>query len=97
MLAKKCSTHEMGLIAITARNIWTRKNIVLHGGPFTHPNQLVQESKESLGQFLEANENQGILIGELIAAGAQLKCWRQPPLGFYKINWDVGINDKNKG
>lgn len=65
----------------------------MHGGLFTHPSHLVQESKESLEQFLEANEKQGMSIREQTAAGVELDCWSRPPPD--KINWDVGIDEKN--
>jgi hypothetical protein len=33
----RCDNSEIELFAITARRIWLRKNVVVHGDSFTHP------------------------------------------------------------
>jgi hypothetical protein len=47
-MMKRCSREEMELFAVLAKNIWTRRNHVLHGGEFHHPTRLAQEAMESL-------------------------------------------------
>ena len=95
MLSEKCSSEEMGLIATIARSLWRRRNTVLHRGLFTNPNCLVHEAKEALLLFLEANEKQGQVYEFQSAAGGDMEAWRRPPPpGVYKINWDVGLDEK---
>jgi hypothetical protein len=55
---------------------------------------LVHEAKESLVLFLEANEKQGQVYEFQSAAGGDTDAWRRPPHGVYKINWDVGLDEK---
>jgi hypothetical protein len=42
----KCTVEDLALYAVIIRSIWLRRNIVIliHGGVFTHPNLLTQES-----------------------------------------------------
>ena len=48
ILSEKCNTEELGLIATISRNLWKRRNTILHGGLFTHPDCLACEARESL-------------------------------------------------
>jgi hypothetical protein len=40
----KCIVEDIALYAVITRSIWFRRNLVIHGGVFTHPNLLIQES-----------------------------------------------------
>lgn len=44
ILQNRCSREEAELCAWIAWGIWTRRNTVLHGGVFTHPNQVVRNA-----------------------------------------------------
>jgi hypothetical protein len=52
---KICDEDEIKLFVGLARKIWFRRNEVLHGGSFTHPNVLVQRAMSSVAEFLHAN------------------------------------------
>ncbi|XP_059436514.1 uncharacterized protein LOC132169501 [Corylus avellana] len=94
-LSERCSSDEMGLIATIAQCIWKRRNNVLHGGMFIHPNRLIHEAKEAHEMFLEANQKQDSLNEILREPGVDAEVWRCPPPGFYKINWDVGMDERS--
>jgi hypothetical protein len=54
-LFKMCDEEELRLFVGIAKRIWFRRNEVVHGGPFTHPNVLVQQARQPLIDFSEAN------------------------------------------
>lgn len=43
-LFQQCNREDMDLFATTARSIWSRRNNVLHEGPFHHPNYVAKEA-----------------------------------------------------
>ena len=47
----RCSREETNLVAITAKKIWARRNDVLHGGAFIHPNRIVSDAETILHTF----------------------------------------------
>ena len=44
------------LFAGIARRIWFRRNEVIHGGLFSHPNVLVHRAREAAADFAAANK-----------------------------------------
>jgi hypothetical protein len=83
------------IFAVTAKEIWQRRNLVLHGGVVTHPNIVANLAMEALRQFQHANskdpsqENEeGLIIGD----DGPCPKWRAPTHGFYKANWDIAIS-----
>jgi hypothetical protein len=60
---------------------------------FIHSNQLIFEAAQSLKEFSKANDKN---VLALIPTGNHvLEIWKAPPIGMYKINWDVAIDSKN--
>ncbi|XP_059441935.1 uncharacterized protein LOC132174268 [Corylus avellana] len=53
-LFSKCDQQEMALFAGLARRIWLRRNDVLHGGSFSHPNVIMQLATRALDVFKNA-------------------------------------------
>lgn len=45
--AKFLSLDELGLFEVITRNLWWRRNQLVHDGVFTHPNQLVIIANQS--------------------------------------------------
>jgi hypothetical protein len=54
-LFKMCDEEELRLFVGIAKRIWFRRNELIHGGPFTHPDVLVQQAHQSLIDFSAAN------------------------------------------
>jgi hypothetical protein len=81
---------EISLYVVITRSIWFKRNTVIHGGIFTHPNLHIQESDA----FLEALNIVKKKIGEyLIHYHTKLLLkWNRLPHGWYKINWDMAID-----
>jgi ribonuclease HI len=93
-IERRGSNDVVGFFAVISRELWRRRNSVLHGGSFSPPNVLVCEAKETFEQFSEANDIQRSLTENQTYFGATVEKWRRPPPGSYKINWDVGIDEK---
>ena len=41
----RCTQEEIEFHAVTTRKIWFRRNTVVHGGEFLHPNILINEAE----------------------------------------------------
>jgi hypothetical protein len=83
-LADKLSRDDLFLFAMTAREIWRRRNVVLHG-VFMHPSMVDKIAQESLKQFQSANAQEPRQEGEEhvengIGDGDR---WKAPPRGVY--------------
>jgi hypothetical protein len=55
VLAEKLGREELPLFAVIAREIWRRRNEVLHGGVFSHPSIVAKSAAEALRQFQQLN------------------------------------------
>lgn len=53
-ILKSCEEEEIKLFVGLARKVWFRRNEVVHGGSFTHPNVLVQQAMVSMADFCSA-------------------------------------------
>jgi hypothetical protein len=56
----KCTVKDIALCAVITRSIWFRRNTVIRGGVFTHPNRLIQES----ATFLQAYNIEEAKVGD---------------------------------
>ncbi|XP_042974832.1 uncharacterized protein LOC122306468 [Carya illinoinensis] len=72
------------------RLIWTRRNEVVHGKAFRHPNSILVKAQDDLYCYKLA------IQGRVSCRAAETsKCpqkWITPPVGEYKLNWDAAIN-----
>jgi hypothetical protein len=87
-----CDQLEFSHFVGTARRIWLRRNESIHSGAFIHPNIIVQQTIQTVELFQSVKE------GETQPESAcPATCfWKNPPLGWFKANWDAGI-DHAKG
>jgi len=51
----RCTREELELYAEIIKRIWLRRNVVVHGGEFSHPNKLIQEATLFLKVCMDAN------------------------------------------
>jgi hypothetical protein len=65
---------------------------VVHGGALTHPTVLVQQAVLAVEEFNSANCNAETTR---LAVQPPNLSWKNPPLGWHKINWDAAITTKN--
>ena len=63
-------------------------------GSFSHPNSIIQQTAKAIEEF------SSIVVGKKIkrqAAGdSSLNRWKAPPLGWFKANWDAGVDRKKE-
>ena len=85
--------EELELFAITARQIWLRRNKVIHGGIFMHPNQVASHARKSLEEYQNANE--AGVESEDNHEPSQSITWQPPPRNLIKVNWDAAVSKKN--
>lgn len=93
MLAK-CDKTKFSQFVGIARQIWLRRNELIHGGPFLHPNIIAQ-------QAIRATEDMQALEDDLKSKNAILEVtaattWKASPFGFLKANWDASVDRKRR-
>jgi hypothetical protein len=74
-----------------ARQLWFRRNDHLHEGTFTHPDMLVRKAYNALADYEEASSS---IKGLVQMEGIEKVCWKAPPQGMYKANWDAYVNSQ---
>lgn len=82
--------EKFGFFADLSRRIWLRRNDLIHGGVFTHPNLLVQGMLQAVEEYKQAhvltpNVNQ-------FEEPCGRKRWCAPPVGWLKANWDAAFD-----
>jgi hypothetical protein len=86
----RCSREELEKVLILAKKIWARRNEVVHGGEFKHPNQILRETEELIVSLQEITEKcDG---NEIPSRSGEQQRWECPPDGWCKLNWDVAID-----
>ena len=88
-LLSRSSAEEMTIFAAIAHGIWTRRNHVVHGGKFAHPNFIVIEAEDVVAQFWRVKVT---MECRMIQPSPMRTKWSNPPLGRLKANWDVALN-----
>jgi tryptophan synthase beta subunit len=57
-LFKKCDQEELLKFAGLARRIWLRRNDVIHGGKFSYPNTMWQQTLSSIQELALAHKKE---------------------------------------
>jgi ribonuclease HI len=88
------SIEEMSYFVGLARRNWMRRNEVIHGGRFTHPNRIVSSTEQAIEDFNTAMDRGGepVLANSNLSPGG----WKAPEVGWLKANWDAAI-DESRG
>lgn len=86
-LMGRCDLQDLELVLVMARIIWFRRNGVVHGGEFTHPQQVFREASASIEEFQRV-EGLSMTVPSPTPAGSQA-LWRPPPSSLFKVNWDI--------
>ena len=55
---RSCKEDEFQLFVEIARRMWFRRNEIIHGEPFTHPTALVQQVREAIDDYSDANNRE---------------------------------------
>jgi hypothetical protein len=89
----RCSKEEINFFAIVAKkNIWVKRNQVVHGGDFIPPNIIVQEAVTLLHAFHIVLEGDDFLQDVIEHEPITIAKWEKPHFGCYKVNWDVSVD-----
>jgi ribonuclease HI len=87
-----CDQKEFAYFVSIARRIWLRRNEKIHGGGFLHPNTLVQQATQAVDLFNQVGDE--TVVKESAAGVPTPTPWKHPPVGWFKANWDAGVNHK---
>jgi hypothetical protein len=50
-LVERCDLSKLTTFVVTARMLWLRRNAVIHGEMFTHPNQIIRQVESTIEEF----------------------------------------------
>lgn len=97
-MMERLDTEDLDLWAVIARNIWIRRNSVVYGGVFSHPDKVMWEATTSLEDFKSTNM---VVMestkGTVMQQGSLPISWNAPLKGWIvEVNWDAALN-KEKG
>lgn len=87
-MCQTCDKKELSLFVGLARRIWFRRNDVLHGAPFTHPDILVQQAVTAMTAYAEANVK---VQSAHVHNVEPLPKWIFLQQGWVKLNWDAAL------
>ncbi|XP_059454932.1 uncharacterized protein LOC132185136 [Corylus avellana] len=87
---KKGDVEMLTVFARQSKNIWMRRNGVIHVEAFTNPNDLVRITNQVMVDFSQANLSTTPTVRQERMAPSSI--WTKPVVGSFKINWDVGFN-----
>jgi hypothetical protein len=98
VLAEKLGKEELPLFVAIAREIWRRRNEVLHGRVFSHPSIVAKSAAEALRQFQQLNSQDSNQEDDELAENSDGvgRTWQPPAQGVYKANWDIAISSVNQ-
>jgi len=80
-LMGRCDVLDLELVAVMAQKIWFRRNGVVHGGNFTHPQQVFREASTSIEDFRRGARTDLTTRSPIHAVSPTL--WQSPPIGFF--------------
>jgi hypothetical protein len=82
---EKGSEEEKLMFVRLARKIWFRRNNFVFNGLFLHPNEVVQEVKNSLEEYHRVN-HLARSEEDRRADGQMEDAWKAPEVGWHKAN-----------
>ena len=85
----KCDQEELLKFAGLVRRIWLRRNDVLHGGKFSHPNTIWQQTLNSIQEFALAQKLEQANGPHMVIR------WQAPTSNWCKGNWDAAVNTES--
>jgi hypothetical protein len=95
-LFDRCSGEEVEVHAEIARRIWFRRNLVVHDGEFSHPNNVIRVSATFINDYRNSLQRMGDFDSlQTTREVPALVRWVPPPFSIYKINCDVALDNKN--
>ncbi|KAG6629566.1 hypothetical protein CIPAW_14G093100 [Carya illinoinensis] len=87
-LVESKETEELQTFAITAWNIWKRRNEVIFQGHLTHPSAVVSHSKQLVEDLQKLSVNKKAVVLKQQTNQA----WEAPSQGKIKVNWDASVD-----
>lgn len=85
--------EELNYFVTVARQIWFRRNSVIHGGELISPSMVIRKAREQIEGYKKAFFSSGLEAkpDTCMTTAERLKR-KAPPDDFIKINWDASID-----
>lgn len=93
-ISSRCSSEELGLVAVICWAIWSDRNKIAHEESIPPVNRRSQWIMEYMASFVEANSRKVAMhAGSSRRSSSETnRIWIPPPFGFLKINVDAWID-----
>jgi hypothetical protein len=88
---EKLDDNDFQLFTKVARQLWLRRNIVVHGGLLLPPAAVMKQAREQIVYFEQAMEARKKYPGDPTGK-CRVKKWEKPPERVVKVNWDAAIS-----
>jgi hypothetical protein len=89
-LFNRCTQEEMVLFTGVASQIWRRRNDVIHGGTFSHPNIIMQNTIKAVQEFSLAQTRTEQRASQRETPPIQI--WKALAPNWCKGNWDAALD-----
>lgn len=85
----------MESIVTITRHIWSRRNNFIFNNKFLGPQQLIQEAKQQLKSFWQAQSSEETCSpSQLNTMSPTPKRWQKPKDEFLEVNWDATVDKR---
>jgi hypothetical protein len=85
------------MLAEIARRIWFRRNTVVRGGVFVHPNDVIRSATSFIVEYREAMEKEWLVVDiDRTPSLSAVVRWRPPLPGCLKINWNTARDSHSR-
>ncbi|XP_035543096.1 uncharacterized protein LOC118346314 [Juglans regia] len=90
-LIGKLEPGDLNEVAATMRVIWARRNDVLHGKVFKHPQEVIGQARAELSLHEEAFQKE---VDANYENMTRVHRWTKPAVGAFKVNWDAAVQSR---
>lgn len=91
----KLTLKEISEATFIFKLLWTRRNEIIHGNPFTHPTSLVNKGKMDFSQYMEVRDKI-VISNRMLSVNQSDAKWQKPSRDKVKLNWDAAIDQQQR-
>jgi hypothetical protein len=88
---EKLDDSTFHLFITIARQIWFKRNSVVHRGEMMAPTTVMKQASEQITNFKKARESH-LKAPTYLVQPTREKKWEKPPVNVVKVNWDASIS-----
>ncbi|XP_042944746.1 uncharacterized protein LOC122278632 [Carya illinoinensis] len=87
-LVEVLNTSELGIVASISKEIWNRRNEIVHGKELRHPTKIYNQALEEFTLYTDSLQASGKGRDN---PRVESHKWKKPVENHYKVNWDAAV------